>query len=65
MRRATDLQKVTLNLAMGDKDTLAAFYPQVGWSVAARRIIELHCNQLRASEPKRPEIEDIKVPPLE
>ena len=41
------LQKVTLNLVVGDKETLADFHPAMGWSVAARRIIHNYCAKLR------------------
>lgn len=42
--------KVTLNLEVGDKDTLAAFYPHLGWSVAVRRLVNNFCNKLRESD---------------
>ena len=45
-----ELQKVTLNLSMGDKDTLSQFFPAVGWSVAARRIINRACRRLQESD---------------
>ncbi len=45
-----ELQKVTLNLSMGDKDILSQFFPAVGWSVAARRIINRACRRLQESE---------------
>lgn len=45
-----EYEKVTLNLEPGDKDILAAFYPQLGWSVAARRLINNFCKKLRESE---------------
>lgn len=45
-----ELQKVTLNLSQGDRDTLARFFPAVGWSVAARRIINRACRRLQESE---------------
>lgn len=60
-----DLEKVTLNLNKGDKDVLALFYPSVGWSVAARKIIALHCDRLREQEAENleaPQIGEIKVP---
>ena len=41
------LEKVTLNLVEGDKETLASFYPVAGWSVAARGFINLVCKNLR------------------
>ncbi|KKM67652.1 hypothetical protein LCGC14_1468940 [marine sediment metagenome] len=34
------LEKVTLNLVEGDKRILGAFYPEKGWSVAAREILK-------------------------
>jgi len=45
-----ELQKVTLNLSMGDRDTLSKFFPAVGWSVAARRIINRACRRLQESD---------------
>ena len=41
------LQKVTLNLELGDKDTLTTFHPVKGWSVAAREVIHRYCDILR------------------
>ena len=67
-KKIETLEKVTLNINRGDKDTLAAFYPKLGWSVAAREIILRHCKQLREAENaelKQAEIGDIKVPPLD
>ncbi len=42
-----ELEKVTLNLYEGDRDILAAFYPALGWSVAARKILHRFCDRLR------------------
>lgn len=42
-----DLEKVTLNIVKGDKETLGTFYAKLGWSVAARELIHKHCNELR------------------
>ena len=60
------LEKVTLNLFKGDKDTLVAFHPTAGWSVAARDIINKYCNQLREQEEEQLELREVtvKVPPL-
>lgn len=52
------LEKVTINLIEGDKHTLEVFYPEKGWSVAARQILHEHCNSLR-------ELESQKVKPKE
>lgn len=41
------LEKVTLNIVEGDKETLQRFYHSMGWSVAARRILNDYCEQLR------------------
>lgn len=46
------LEKVTLNLVKGDKETLAAFHPQLGWSVACREIIKRYCEELRLADSK-------------
>lgn len=47
-KRAKDpLEKVTLNIVAGDKETLASFYPTIGWGVAARQILNNFCEQLR------------------
>lgn len=60
------LEKVTLNLFLGDKDTLAAFHSDLGWSVAAREVIHKYCTILRAEEEKSltPERVEIEVPRL-
>ena len=44
------LTKVTLNLVKGDKEILSRFYPTLGWSVAARRIIQKFAKQLLERE---------------
>ena len=44
------LQKVTLNLVEGDKDLLASYYGNLGWSVAAREIIHRFCVKLREKD---------------
>ena len=61
------LEKVTLNLFEGDKDTLAAFHPDLGWSVAARRVIHNYCATLREEEDKILTLKpmNIEVPRLE
>ena len=43
MAKKEDLEKVTFNMTKGDKELLTQFYPVIGWSVAARRIIRNHC----------------------
>lgn len=60
------LEKVTLNLYEGDKETLAAFYPKLGWSVATRWLIHQFCNRLR-EENDNLEYNpvEIVIPPLE
>ncbi len=45
MAKKEDLEKVTINITRGDKGLLVQFYPVIGWSVAARRIINNHCQQ--------------------
>ncbi len=45
-----ELQKVTLNLSLGDKEILSRFFPTVGWSVAARKIINRTCRRLEENE---------------
>ena len=42
-----DLEKVTLNIVKGDKETLATFHANLGWSVAARILIRDYCQYLR------------------
>lgn len=60
------LQKVTLNLVDGDKETLASFYPNLGWSVAARKIIKRYCDGLRREgEGIERRTVEISVPDLE
>lgn len=60
------LEKVTLNLVEGDKDTLAAFHPDLGWSVALRQVVHNYCTMLREEEEKIEKVEpsDITVPRL-
>ncbi len=41
------LEKVTMNLFAGDKDTLTSFHPAKGWSVAAREVLHIYCERLR------------------
>ncbi len=45
-----DLEKATINLFLGDRETLLAFYPAKGWTVAAREIINEHCRLLREKD---------------
>lgn len=45
-----ELEKVTLNLTAGDRETLGRFFPAVGWSVAARKIINRTCRRLEENE---------------
>ena len=45
MAKKEDLEKVTLNITRGDKELLTQFYPVIGWSVAARRVIHNHCQK--------------------
>lgn len=44
------LEKVTLNLISGDKEILEAYYSTMGWTVAARQIINNYCNVLREKD---------------
>ncbi len=44
------LEKVTLNLFAGDKDTLQSFFPAKGYSVALRELINNICRRLRESD---------------
>lgn len=64
-----DLEKVTLNLVTGDKDTLAAFNPASGWSVAARKVIHRYCEILRERDSQEviSDVDelDIKMPSME
>jgi len=55
------LQKHTLSFYAGDFEKLAAFYPQIGPSVAARRIVRDH---LRLLESKMAPEKALKVEPL-
>lgn len=48
MRKSKEeLEKVTLNITKGDKETLATFHSTIGWSVAARALINKYCEWLR------------------
>ena len=68
-RRQEPLEKVTLNITEGDKETLANFYPALGWSVAARIILNKACNRLRELESQEVVADtaalDIKLPNIE
>lgn len=67
MRKSNDpLEKVTLNLVEGDKDILAAFHPDLGWSVACREVIKRYCATLRSEEQKSLTLRpmDVEVPKL-
>lgn len=57
-RKQDDLQKVTFNLVKGDRDTLDQHFPSVGWSVAARRIINKACRKLREKSNVKAEAHD-------
>lgn len=41
------IEKKTLNLFEGDAETLAEFYPSIGWSVALRQLAHVHAKRLR------------------
>lgn len=62
----SQLEKVTLNLFVGDKDTLQAFFPAKGWSVAARELLNNICRRLRESDSQevlgRAEPLDVEIP---
>jgi len=45
-----DLEKVTLNINRGDKEILQQFFAQLGWSVAARLVINKFCRRLAEKE---------------
>ncbi len=47
------LEKVTLNLFVGDKDTLQSFFPAKGYSVALRELIHNICRRLRESDSQK------------
>ena len=49
-QKSVPLEKVTLNLEAGDRETLIKFYPQVGWSVVVRHIIKKYCARLNELE---------------
>lgn len=50
------LQKHTLSFYQGDFDKMAAFYPDLGPSVAIRRIIRAHLKKLESGLSPLPEI---------
>lgn len=65
----TALEKVTINLYDGDKDTLSSFYSTMGWSVAARRIIHKYCEVLRERDSQEVQANseslDVELPSME
>lgn len=61
MARTTEtepLKKHTLFLYRGDFDKLATFYPELGASVAVRRIIRKQIERLEASVSPAPVMKD-------
>lgn len=56
------LEKVTLNLYQGDRETLQSFYPRTPWSVVVREAIHDLCKRLRTRETLS-EKEDTSEPP--
>lgn len=62
MARTTEtesLKKHTLFLYEGDFDKLASFYPDLGASVAVRRIVRSQLKLLEANITKAPSLEDL------
>lgn len=62
MPRTTEteaLKKHTLFLYEGDFDKLASFYPDLGASVAVRRIVRSQLKLLEANLTKNPNMEDL------
>lgn len=51
------LQKHTLSFYQGDFEKLGAFYPDLGPSVAVRRIIRAHLKKLEAGLSPLPQID--------
>lgn len=51
------LQKHTLFLYEGDFAKLGSYFPELGPSVAVRRIIRKHLEQLEAQVSQRPQME--------
>jgi len=49
-RKDHSLIKVTFNVKVDDWELLERFYPQIGKTVAARRILNNFCNALRQRE---------------
>lgn len=64
-----ELEKVTINLHVGDKETLTNFYSVMGWTVAARRIIHKFCDVLREKDSQEIQANskplDVDVPSVE
>jgi len=60
-RAKTELEKVTLNLFKGDKETLERFAPNAGWSVAARDILNERCEELRSFESEKMVVQDVPI----
>ena len=64
-----ELEKVTINLHTGDKETLASFYSVMGWTVAARRIIHKFCEVLREKDSQEIQANakplDVDIPSIE
>lgn len=50
------LQKHTMSFYLGDFDKMGAFYPDLGPSVAIRRIIRAHLKKLESGLSPLPEI---------
>ena len=48
--KSVPLEKVTLNLVLGDKEILQAYFPATGWTVQVRNVIHRYCNALREKD---------------
>lgn len=44
------LEMASIRLYEGDRDTLASFYPSIGYNAAVREIVHRHCRLLKEKE---------------
>lgn len=60
------LEKVTMNIVRGNKEILEKYYHALGWSVAARMILNRYCEKLEELESQEVgvsiDLKDIEIP---
>ncbi len=49
-----DLEKVTLNLRLGDKERIRDIFPELNWSTVVRTLVSKYVDQLTAGQSEAP-----------